>query len=124
MVQSHTPLVGKLCLIKELMGGQVMIVGSMEPGPGPGPCPSFVQALLDSNDQWMWNNIETTGDMNWLSTAISSGSAVAVTDGSYMEVIYPNSAPLLLLLSVGKAVVKFSARSSNVRRTPARIKVR
>ena len=36
----------------------------------------------------MWNNIEITGDDNWLSEAISTGLVLAVTDGSYMEDIY------------------------------------
>jgi hypothetical protein len=52
----------------------------------------------------MWENIQWTGDDNWIAEAIIDGSCTAVTNGSYMEHLYPqiHSAAFVLECTNGR----------------------
>jgi hypothetical protein len=46
----------------------------------------------------MWEDMRLTGDDGWLEAAIRENNLVAVTDGSYMQALYPkiNSCAFIL----------------------------
>ena len=52
----------------------------------------------------MWVDLRLTGEDTWIAAAISDNSLVAVTDGSYMNKIYPhmNSCAFILECSKGR----------------------
>lgn len=58
----------------------------------------------------MWNDLEVTGDEDWIVEAITKSSCVAVTDGSYMEDKYPEvcSAAFILECSKGRGTISGS----------------
>lgn len=63
-------------------------VALKECGPPLASCPSqpdeFWQYLRSWGGAWMWDNVEEeTQDLRWLADALSNGTAVLVTDGSY-----------------------------------------
>jgi hypothetical protein len=39
---------------------------------------------------WLWEDLALYGGSDWLATAISDGTFLAVTDGSYSREQYPN----------------------------------
>lgn len=86
----HRPLTGQPCSVKCLPENLRMIVGATAlPVQSPPPS-SITQALREGGDLWMWENLEITGDEDWLRDAIEAGSCLAVTDGLYMEDVYPD----------------------------------
>ena len=52
----------------------------------------------------MWDSLRLVGDDNWIEEAISSGTLIAVTDGSYIKQQYPHlcSAAFVLECSAGR----------------------
>ncbi len=116
---TNGPLVGNLCLVNILQDGRAMITGSTESRPETNLLPSFLQSLLGENDQWIWNNLQITGDVNWLAAAVTAGSVLAVTDGSYMEDVYPDICSAAFIFECRQVGGEYMAPLSNDRRTPA-----
>ena len=50
---------------------------------------TFWQVLEKWERIWMWDDLKWEGDDDWLVEAIRSGTCLAVTDGSYMGMLYP-----------------------------------
>jgi hypothetical protein len=55
----------------------------------------------------MWDNLQWVGDDEWIAIAISEGTCMAVTDGSFMKDLYPHihSAALVLECTKGRGRV-------------------
>ena len=55
----------------------------------------------------MWDNLQWFGDDDWCAMAIAEGTCIAVTDGSYMEDLYPtiNLAAVVLECTGGRGRV-------------------
>ena len=72
----------------------------------PLPC-TFVEVLESWGYTWLWEHMAVHGGFEWVEHAISEGSLVAVTDGSYIGEQYPNlcSAAFILECSKGRGRV-------------------
>jgi hypothetical protein len=96
-----------VCTVSEDGGGEVYICSQAE-----GPCASgapqdFWGVLRKWERTWMWDNLQWTGEDDWLATAIAEGTCIAVTDGSYVKDLYPsiNSAVVVLECTRGRGRV-------------------
>jgi hypothetical protein len=71
--------------------------------PGPPPC-TFMDVLLSWGNTWLWDDLRLTGEHGWINEAISDGSLLAVTDGSFLREHYPNlcSAAFVLECTMGR----------------------
>ena len=57
----------------------------------PAPPPhTFMDVFLSWGNMWLWDNLSFTGEHGWINEAISDGSLLAVTDGSFLREHYPN----------------------------------
>ena len=57
----------------------------------PSPAPSnFMDVLLSWGNTWLWDDRTLTGEHGWINDAISDGSLLAVTDGSFLREHYLN----------------------------------
>ena len=65
----------------------------------------------------MWENLEIKDDKDWLVESIATGTCMAVTDGSYMEDIYPDICSAAFIYECqqgrGRIVGSFTERSSD-----------
>ena len=114
---TETPLEGMLCSVATLPDNTVRITGSTAPGVPPAAPSSLLQALDEGGDEWMWTNLEVTGEDDWLVDAISDGSCYAVTDGSYIEDEYPDICSAAFIFECqngrGRIVGSFVERSED-----------
>jgi hypothetical protein len=79
-----------ICTMRDAEGGdKVIICHANEPWVPSSPS-DFWEVLRKWQRTWMWDNLQWVGDNDWLSTAISEGTCIAVTDRSYMKDLYPN----------------------------------
>jgi hypothetical protein len=61
--------------------------------------------VIDSwNCDWLWKDLQWTGRGNWIERAIKDKTLIAVTDGSYMNKMYPsmNSCAFILECTKGQ----------------------
>ena len=65
---------------------------------------SFKEVLKEWGCEWMWADLRLTGDDTWIGEAIRDNSLVAVTDGSFMNKLYPhmNSCSFIIECSKGR----------------------
>ncbi len=68
---------------------------------------SFVEVLQSWGNTWLWEHMTVHGGVEWLEHAITEGTLVAVTDGSYIHELYPNlcSTAFVLECSSGRGQV-------------------
>jgi hypothetical protein len=52
--------------------------------------PNFWEAIQGWDNTWPWDNLVISGDISWIVKSVVDDSCVAVTDGSYKKVVYPN----------------------------------
>jgi hypothetical protein len=59
---------------------------------------TFREVLKEWGCEWMWADLRLTGDNTWIGEAIQDNLLVAVTDGSFMNKLYPqmNSCAFIL----------------------------
>lgn len=65
----------------------------------------------------MWDNLQWVGDDDWLATAISKGTCIAVTDGSYMKNLFPNIQSAAVVLECTRGRGRCGAPSLKHRRS-------
>ncbi len=51
---------------------------------------------------WLWEHLTITGGELWIHQSIAKGMLVAVTDGSYMQELYPNICSAAFVLECSK----------------------
>ena len=73
----------------QVQGGWRLTSLAQEVTPAPAPW-TFMDVLQSWGNTWLWENISMAGGYNWLHEAITDGSLIAVTDGSYIRELYPN----------------------------------
>ena len=57
----------------------------------PAPAPwTFMDVLQSLGNTWLWESISMTGGYGWLHEAITDSSHLAVMDGLYIHMLYPN----------------------------------
>jgi hypothetical protein len=67
------------------------------------PAPSlFLEVLQSWGHIWLWEHMAVYGGVEWLEHAISAGTLVAVTDGSYICENYPNLCLAAFVLECSK----------------------
>jgi len=101
-----TPLIerGEICSMKEV----VLVVRSISSHaprlPAQATPPTFWEVIIGWGKTWMWDNLDITGNLDWIAASIADSSCVAVTDGSYMKELHPylNSAAFVLECSKGR----------------------
>jgi hypothetical protein len=100
------PLVdqGEICLVKDVALAVKSVLSYTPCPPTKAPPSSFWEVILDWGNTWMWDNLSTMGDLDWISSSIADNSCVAVTDGSYMKEMYPhfNSVAFVFECSKGR----------------------
>jgi hypothetical protein len=76
---------------------------------------TFMDVLQSWGNTWLWENISMAGRYNWLHEAITDGTLLAVTDGSYIRKRYPDlcSAEFVLECTkgLGRMIGSFSKSS-------------
>ena len=98
---------GLICTVKDILGDEKAVLCYAD-GPPLIPHPStFWEVLCKWQRDWMWDNLQWIGDDDWIATAIAEGTCMAVTDGSYMEDLYPHihSAAVILECTMGRGRV-------------------
>ena len=69
----------------------------------PAPPPhTFMDVLLSWGNTWLWDNISIVGVHGWINDAISDGSLLAVTDGSFIREQYPTLCSAAFVLECTK----------------------
>ena len=73
---------GDICIIKEATEGVVCIVSHSPPAPQQTKPSSWLDVLRDWGYTWMWSNLQSVGEDDWLEQVIEDSSLLAFTDGS------------------------------------------
>ena len=81
---------GDICTTKEVANGIVCIVSHSPPAPQQTKPSSWLEVLREWGCTWMWSNLQSVGEDDWLERAIEDSSLLAVTDGSYIKELYPD----------------------------------
>ena len=80
-----------ICTIKRMTPTIIGVQSSSKPAPPADDPESFWDVVIKGWGQtWLWDNISISGDSDWLAEAIRDNSLVAVTNGSYMQKMYPH----------------------------------
>ena len=95
---------GVICSIKQVALAVIGVQSTTTPLPDKITATSFWEIVQSWGQTWLWDNIQLSGDLNWLAEAIEDNCLVAVTDGSYMKERYPNlnSAAFIFECSKGR----------------------
>ena len=80
-----------ICSVEPTLGGGgwrlISSVPLIEPRPAPS---SFLDILRSWGNTWIWEHLQVAGGASWIHNSIADESLVAVTDGSYIQELYPN----------------------------------
>ena len=72
---------------------------------------SFMQFLRGWGGEWMWTNVRNEGkNLRWVVDAISGGTAVWVTDGSYNRTVAPHTSGAGWLICCTRTGLKMTGR--------------
>jgi hypothetical protein len=50
---------------------------------------TFKEVLMSWGNTWLWEHLTITGGELWIHRSIAEGMLVVITDGSYMQELYP-----------------------------------
>ena len=105
---------GLLCSVKPSSSG--FRIASTATSALPAPVPStFVEVLRSWGCTWLWDKLNISGGFDWVADAISDGSLLAVTDGSYIRELHPHLCSAAFILECtkgrGKIIGHFSEAS-------------
>lgn len=80
-----------------------------------GPPRNFMEVLQSWGNTWLWDNIMLIGEHGWITDAISDGTLLAVTDGSFIRERYPTLCSSAFVLECtkgrGRMIGSFSESS-------------
>ncbi len=115
--QSNIPFWGELCSVKHVTNDVVAMQGLAVEPVAKGAPSSFLEVLARSGGQWMWEDLIVQGEEDWIVQAIAESTVRVVTDGSYMEDLFPDvcSAAFILECSQGRGTISglFTERSDD-----------
>ncbi len=80
---------GDNCLVDEIQPGVFRITSMAQEAQDPAEPTTFVEVLREWGCSWLWEYMSVEGGTDWIAQAITAGSLVAITDGSYIRQIYP-----------------------------------
>ena len=105
---------GRLCSVMSSSSGYRIVSTADSSIPAPVPS-TFVDVLRDWGCTWLWNDLDITGGFDWVADAISDGSLLAVTDGSYIRELHSHLCSAAFILECtkgrGKIIGHFSEAS-------------
>jgi hypothetical protein len=81
---------GDICLVIKVQPGVFRITSMTREAQEPPGSTTFVEVLCEWGCSWLWEYTSIEGGTDWIAQAIIAGSLLAVTDGSYMQQLYPN----------------------------------
>jgi hypothetical protein len=103
---SHTQQQGKhntVCLVESTLDGDHFQLTSAANFATPASTPlTFREVLMSWGNSWLWDHLTITGGEFWMYQSITNGMLVAVTDGSYMQELYPNICSAAFVLECSK----------------------
>jgi hypothetical protein len=81
------------------------------------PAPStFLEVLEAWGNTWLWEHMTVTGGVTWVHESIAQGTLVAVTDGSYIQELFPNICSAAFVLECSHRRVRiFGSFSESLR---------
>ena len=71
-------------------GSQWRLLSTAELAPRPQEPSSFLEVLESWGNMWLWDELTVHGNVQWIEHATKEGTLLAVTDGSYIQELYPN----------------------------------
>jgi hypothetical protein len=100
----HRVVQDNICLVDKVQPGIFRIISTAREAQEPPSWTTFVEVLHEWGCSWLWEHMSIKGGTGWIACAITNGSLVAVTDGSYIRQIYPYlcSAAFVLECSHGR----------------------
>jgi hypothetical protein len=94
---------GAICSVQPTLEGEHWRLLSTARNATQIPAPSlFLEVLQSWGHTWLWEHMAVYRGVKWLEHAISIGTLVAVTDGSYIREIYPNLCLAAFVLECSK----------------------
>ena len=83
---------GKLATVKEDTDGclEVVDTGPLMVDETEEPDSTFFQHLRSYGEEWFWDDLRTPDGIEWIPEAMSKGTLMSVTDGSYIKQLAPN----------------------------------
>jgi hypothetical protein len=113
----RVPFLGELCSTKRTAEDAVAIQCTTVESPEEAEPTGFLEVLEREGGKWMWDDLTVTGDRDWIVSAIRESTVLAVTDGSFMEELFPDvcSAAFILECSEGRGTItgSFTERSED-----------
>jgi hypothetical protein len=88
---SDGPLVqdGEICSIKHAVHSIISISSHVQPCLPKTPPRNFWSVIKEWGELWIWKRLDVVGKTGWLEESIANNSCIAVTDGSYMKMMFP-----------------------------------
>ena len=116
LADQSIPFRGALCSVKQITDTIVGRQGETTAPEDPPMPTNFVDFLMPAEGKWMWDDLTIVGEDNWIVDAIGSSTVIAVTDGSYMDDLFPDvcSEAFILESTEGKGTItgSFTERSA------------
>ncbi len=82
---------GDICLVDKIQPGVFCITSTAQEAQDPDEPTTFVDVLREWGCCWLWEHMSIEGGTDWIAQAITTGSLVAFTDGSYTRQLDPHS---------------------------------
>ncbi len=79
---------GDICLVDEIQPGVFRITSTAQETQDTAKPTTFLEVLREWGCSWLWEHMTIVGGTEWIAQAITAGSLVAVTDGSYIRQLY------------------------------------
>jgi hypothetical protein len=81
---------GDICLVDEIQPGVFCITSTVRETQDTAEQTTFLKVLREWGCSWLWEHMTIVGGTEWIAQAITAGSLLAVTDGSYIRQLYPH----------------------------------
>jgi hypothetical protein len=95
---SRQAFAGNICSVRATEGCGVTVDSRAQPARIKQGATHFIEVLREWGNAWLWENLSWTGNDDWVVGLIREGTCVAVTDGSYMEDLYPEISSAAVVL--------------------------
>jgi hypothetical protein len=106
---------GEICSVEEIQPRMFRVTTTVHRAPTATPPTSFLDVLREWGCTWLWEHMTIEGGTEWVANAIQDRLLVAVTDGSYIQQLYPHlcSAAFVLKCANGRGRISGSFSESS-----------
>jgi hypothetical protein len=112
---------GKICSVEEIQPGIFRVTSTARRALPATPPTSFLDILREWGCAWLWEHMLIEGGTEWGANAIQDRLLVAVTDGSYIQQLYPHLCSAAFVLKCangrGRIIGSFSESSATANAT-------